>query len=214
MNGSNDELSMAGFEYETSTRATLPAQIADEGTVLVSGRLLSDIVKSLPNHTIDVSLDGSKVSLVCGSSKFSLQTLPVDEYPDLPDMPRASGRIPADVFAQAVAQAGAAAGRAELLPLLTGVRLELEGETLSLMATDRFRASLREVGWQPQDNSVSAQASVPARVLSDTARALTWGTVVTIAVSEAASGYCLIGWGGGVVAGRRRAHIQLCASVV
>lgn len=206
---SDDELVLAGFDYETSTRATLPAQIADEGTVLVSGRLLSDIVKSLPNHTIDVSLDGSKVSLICGSSKFSLQTLPVDEYPELPRMPGASGKISADLFSQAVGQAGAAAGRDEMLPLLTGVRLELEGEKISLMATDRFRASLRDVGWQPEDVNVSAQALVPARVLSDTARALTSGTDVTIAVSQAESGEGLIGFEGIVGSGSRRTTTRL-----
>lgn len=206
---SGDHLTLSGFDYETSTRATLPAQVFDDGKVLVSGRLLADIVKSLPPKPIDIALDGNKVSLTCGSSKFSLQTLPVEEYPPLPQMPEASGQIAADAFSQAVTQASAAAGRDEMLPLLTGVRLELEGSTISLMATDRFRASLRDVTWHPAISDVSAQALVPARVLSDTAKSLTSGTDVTIAVAQNDSGDGLIGFEGKSGSGTRRTTTRL-----
>ena len=62
-----------------------------------------------------------------------------------------------------------------MLPLLTGVRLELEGTSISLMATDRFRASLRDLEWYPEASDLSAQALVPARVLNETARSFTGG---------------------------------------
>ncbi len=205
----SDGLTLSGFDYETSTRATLPAEIADDGRALVSGRLLSEIVKSLPAKPVDVSLDGTKVQVVCGSARFSLQTMPVEEYPQLPQMPTASGTVKADDFSTAVAQASAAAGRDEMLPLLTGVRLELEGSTISLMATDRFRASLREVEWYPQASDASAQALVPARVLNDTARALTSGSDVTIAVSSGDTGDGLIGFEGVVGNGTRRTTTRL-----
>ncbi|MEH3034182.1 MAG: DNA polymerase III subunit beta [Aeromicrobium erythreum] len=205
----SDGLTLSGFDYETSTRATLPAEVADDGRALVSGRLLSEIVKSLPAKPIDVSLDGTKVQVVCGSARFSLQTMPVEEYPQLPQMPTASGTVKSDDFSTAVAQASAAAGRDEMLPLLTGVRLELEGSTISLMATDRFRASLRDVEWFPQSSDASAQALVPARVLADTARALTSGSDVTIAVSSGDTGDGLIGFEGVVGNGTRRTTTRL-----
>jgi DNA polymerase-3 subunit beta len=204
-----DGLTLSGFDYETSTRATLPAEVADEGRVLVSGRLLSEIVKSLPAKPIDVALDGTKVQVVCGSARFSLQTMPVEEYPQLPDMPTATGTIKADEFATAVAQASAAAGRDEMLPLLTGVRLELEGSTISLMATDRFRASLRELSWYPERADLSAQALVPSRVLGETARSLVAGGDVTIAVSSGETGDGLIGFEGTVGNGSRRTTTRL-----
>ncbi|MGA9103297.1 DNA polymerase III subunit beta [Aeromicrobium sp.] len=206
---SGDGLTLSGFDYETSTRATLPAEVADEGRVLVSGRLLSEIVKSLPAKPIDVALDGTKVQVVCGSARFSLQTMPVEEYPQLPDMPTATGTIKADEFATAVAQASAAAGRDEMLPLLTGVRLELEGSTISLMATDRFRASLRELSWYPERADLSAQALVPSRVLGETARSLVAGGDVTIAVSSGETGDGLIGFEGTVGNGSRRTTTRL-----
>ena len=206
---SGDGLTLSGFDYETSTRATLPAEVADDGRALVSGRLLSEIVKSLPAKPIDVALDGTKVQVVCGSARFSLQTMPVEEYPQLPEMPTATGTIKADEFATAVAQASAAAGRDEMLPLLTGVRLELEGSTISLMATDRFRASLRELSWYPERADMSAQALVPARVLGETARSLVAGGDVTIAVSSGDAGDGLIGFEGVVGNGSRRTTTRL-----
>jgi len=205
----DDGLTLSGFDYETSTRATLPAEVSADGRVLVSGRLLSEIVKSLPAKPIDVALDGTKVEVRCGSARFSLQTMPVEEYPQLPQMPTASGTVKAEEFATAVAQAGAAAGRDDMLPLLTGLRLELEGSTISMMATDRFRASLRELEWFPERSDLSAQALVPAKVLSDTARSLTGGGDVTIAVSSGESGDGLIGFEGTVGNGTRRTTTRL-----
>jgi DNA polymerase-3 subunit beta len=204
-----DGLTLSGFDYETSTRATLPAEVIDDGRVLVSGRLLAEIVKSLPNKPVELALDGTKVALTCGASRFSLQTLPVEEYPQLPSMPTASGSVKSDEFAQAVAQAGAAAGRDEMLPLLTGIRLEMEGSTISLMATDRFRASLRDVAWAPEQGDVSGHALVPARVLTDTAKSLVSGSDVTIAISTGDAGDGLIGFEGTVGTGTRRTTTRL-----
>jgi DNA polymerase-3 subunit beta len=208
----SDGLRLSGFDYETSARATVEAEIADEGRALVSGRLLADICKSLPAKPVDVSLDGVKVSLVCGSARFSLQTMPVEDYPQLPEMPTATGSVKSDVFATAVSQAVAAAGRDDMLPLLTGVRLEMEGSTISLMATDRFRASLRDVPWYPEQPDLSAHALVPARVLADTAKSLLSGADVTIAISSADQGEGLIGFEG--VAGGVRQLFQTQSQTV
>jgi DNA polymerase-3 subunit beta len=204
-----DGLTLSGFDYETSTRATLPAEVSADGRALVSGRLLAEIVKSLPAKPVDISLEGTKVQVVCGSARFSLQTMPVEEYPQLPQMPTASGTVKSEDFSTAVSQASAAAGRDEMLPLLTGVRLELEGSTISLMATDRFRASLRDLQWYPEASDLSAQALVPARVLNETARSLTGGGDVTIAVSSGESGDGLIGFEGVVGNGTRRTTTRL-----
>lgn len=203
-------IALSGFDYETSTQATLPADVSDEGMVLVSGRLLADICRSLPPRPVEVALEGSKVSVVCGTARFSLQTMPVEDYPSLPAMPTASGSVSSDVFSLAVAQAVAAAGRDDMLPLLTGVRMEIDGESISLMATDRFRAGLRDISWQPADSSgATLQALVPARVLGDTAKSLAPRTDLTIALSSGGSGDGLIGFEGLVGGGSRRTTTRL-----
>ncbi|QLQ09107.1 MAG: DNA polymerase III subunit beta [Nocardioidaceae bacterium] len=206
---SGDGLILSAFDYETSARATLPATVTEEGKALVSGRLLADICRSLPNKPVDVEIDGAKVSLVCGSARFSLQTMPVDEYPTLPEMPEATGTVKADLFAAAVAQAVTAAGRDDMLPVLTGVRIEIEGDHIALLATDRFRLSLRELGWDPGSTDATVAALVPARVLDATAKSLTSGTDVTIALSGSGVGEGLIGFEGTVGGGTRRTTTRL-----
>jgi DNA polymerase-3 subunit beta len=204
-----DGLVLSTFDYETSACATIPADVSDEGRALVSGRLLADICRSLPNKPVEMTIDGAKVSLTCGSARFSLQTMPVDEYPTLPDMPAAAGTVASDRFAAAVSQAVVAAGRDDMLPVLTGVRIEIEGDTISLLATDRFRLSHRELGWEPASTDASAAALVPAKVLADTAKSLTAGNQVTIALSSTGSGEGIIGFEGSAGGGVRRTTTRL-----
>lgn len=206
---SEDGLVLSTFDYETSARATVPADVSDEGRALVSGRLLADICRSLPNKPVEMAIDGAKVSLVCGSARFSLQTMPVDEYPALPDMPAATGTVNSDVFAAAVSQAVTAAGRDDMLPVLTGVRIEIEGDRISLLATDRFRLSHRELTWEPGATDASVAALVPAKVLADTAKSLTAGSRVTIALSTSGAGEGLIGFEGTAGGGVRRTTTRL-----
>ncbi len=203
------ELVLSTIDYETSARATVPADVSDEGRALVSGRLLSDICRSLPNKPVEMSIEGTKVSLTCGSARFSLQTMPVDEYPALPPMPAATGTVSSEVFAAAVAQAVVAAGRDDMLPVLTGVRIEIEGDSISLLATDRFRLSHRELTWEPGATDASAAALVPAKVLADTAKSLTSGVEVTIALATSGAGEGIIGFEGSAGGGVRRTTTRL-----
>ncbi|MFI5528908.1 DNA polymerase III subunit beta [Kitasatospora sp. NPDC051853] len=193
-------LALSGFDYEVSARVELAAEVEEAGTVLVSGRLLNDISRNLPNRPVEISTDGQRVSVVCGSSRFTLPTLPVDEYPALPQMPTATGTVSGDVFAAAVSQAAVAAGRDDTLPVLTGVRVEIEGDKITLAATDRYRFAVRELMWKPEQDDISAVALVPARTLQDIAKSLGSGDNVSIALSSGGAGEGLIGFEG---AGRR-----------
>ena len=184
-------LSLSGFDYEVSARAEVSADIATEGRALVSGRLLADICKSLPAKPVDISMDGTKVTLLCGSARFSLLTLPVEDYPTLPEMPTRSGTAPADVFAHAVAQVAVAAGRDDTLPILTGIRIEIEGDTVTLAATDRYRLAVREFHWKPEQPSTSVHALVPAKTLADTAKSMSGE--VELALSAGTAGEGLVG---------------------
>ncbi|MCH0538765.1 DNA polymerase III subunit beta [Streptomyces sp. MUM 203J] len=193
-------LSFSSFDYEVSARVSVDAEVEEDGTVLVSGRLLADICRALPNRPVEISTDGVRVTVLCGSSRFTLHTLPVEEYPALPQMPTATGTVPGEVFASAAAQVAIAAGRDDTLPVLTGVRIEIEGDTVTLASTDRYRFAVREFLWKPESPEASAVALVPAKTLLDTAKALTSGDTVTLALSGSGAGEGLIGFEG---AGRR-----------
>ncbi|MEU0084869.1 DNA polymerase III subunit beta [Streptomyces sp. NPDC048389] len=193
-------VSFSSFDYEVSARVSVEAEVDEDGTVLVSGRLLADICRALPNRPVEISTDGVRATVVCGSSRFTLHTLPVEEYPALPQMPTATGTVPGEVFASAAAQVAIAAGRDDTLPVLTGVRIEIEGDSVTLASTDRYRFAVREFLWKPENPDASAVALVPAKTLLDTAKALTSGDTVTLALSGSGAGEGLIGFEG---AGRR-----------
>jgi DNA polymerase-3 subunit beta len=186
-------LRLSGFDYEVSAEAELDVTVAEAGAVLVPGRLLADITRSLPSQPVDLATDGSRVQLTCGSARFTLPTLPLDEYPTLPSMPAVAGTIGSDAFAAAVASVAVAAGRDDTLPVLTGIRVELEGEELTRAATDRYRLAVRTLRWKPSDPGLSATALVPARTLAESAKSLTSGAEVTLALSSGAAGEGLLG---------------------
>ena len=177
-------VTLSGFDYEVSSRAQIAADVTEPGRILIHGKLLADIAKSLPNRPVEFSTEGSKVLLSCGSSRFTLQTLPVEDYPALPTMPTATGAVTASGLAGAVSQVAIAAGRDDTIPMLTGIRVEIEGEKITLVATDRFRLAVRELQWKPEQDDMSATALIPSKVLSDTAKALTGGDWVSLALSS------------------------------
>jgi DNA polymerase-3 subunit beta len=189
-------LHLSSFDYEVSARSEVAAEVSEPGTVLVSGRLLAEISRALPAKPVDVVLDGTKVTVTCGASRFTLLTMPVEDYPALPSMPPLSGTIDGDALTQAVAQVTVAASRDDTLPLLTGVRVEIEGEKITMLATDRYRLALRELTWSPASPDISATALVRARTLSDAAKSLGGGAQVNIALATG-SGVDLIGFEAG-----------------
>ncbi|MFP5282165.1 MAG: DNA polymerase III subunit beta [Actinomycetes bacterium] len=205
----SDGVTFSSFDYETSARITVGGTVNDEGEALISGRLLADISRSLPAKPVDISANNTRMELTCGSARFTLQTLPVADYPTLPAMPEATGAVPSNVFAQAVAQVVVAAGRDELLPVFTGVRVEIEGDLVSLLATDRYRMALKELRWNPTSTNSSATALVPARVLAETARSMTAGEDVTLSLAAAGAGDGIIGFEGHGAAGERQTTTRL-----
>ncbi|GAA2820000.1 MULTISPECIES: DNA polymerase III subunit beta [Crossiella] len=171
--GDNGEtLTVSGFDYEVSAQIGVPATISAAGRTLVSGKLLADITRALPNHPVEIAVDGARVTITCGSAKFSLPTMPVEDYPQLPAMPQLAGHLPSDSFGPAVAQVAIAAGKDDTLPMLTGVRMEIEDEKVTLVATDRFRLALREFTWEPSGEVGSTALLVPAKTLADAAKTL------------------------------------------
>ncbi|ONI82135.1 DNA polymerase III subunit beta [Saccharothrix sp. ALI-22-I] len=170
--GSGEALTVSGFDYEVSAQCGVPATIADGGKALVSGRLLADITKALPNHPVEIAVDGSRMTISCGSARFSLPTMPVEDYPQLPSMPQLAGELPGEIFGEAVAQVAVAAGKDDTLPMLTGVRLEIGEGKVTLVATDRFRLAMREFPWEPNESLGEVAVLVPAKTLNDSAKTL------------------------------------------
>ena len=199
-------LVLASFDYEVSAHCEVAADVEEDGVVLVSGRLLADIAKALPNKPVDLEVEGNKVAVSCGSARFSLAAMAADDYPALPVMPAVAGTIDAHDLARAVGQVSIAASRDDTLPLLTSVQIEVEGSSLVLMATDRYRLAMRELTWSPSNTELSTTALLKARTLSDVAKSLTSSGDVTVALSSESAASSLIGFEAG---GRRTTSLPV-----
>ncbi|HTS96332.1 MAG TPA: DNA polymerase III subunit beta [Streptosporangiaceae bacterium] len=176
-----DGLTLSCFDYEISARVRIAADVKEPGSALVPGRLLADITRSLPAVDVEVATEADLVGLTCGSAEFGLVSLPVTEYPALPDPPPTAGTVDGGVLAVAAAQVVPAASRDDTLPMLTAVCLDIDGETLTLAATDRYRMAVRDVRWDPAAPGLRATAMVPARTLADVAKTMAAGVAVTVA---------------------------------
>lgn len=178
-------LSLSAFDYEASARTTIEATIDEPGTILVHGRLLSEIASRLPNAPIQIAVDEDGILLTCGSARFTLASMPVQEYPAIPEVSGESGVVPAEDFATAIAQVAFAASRDDVTPVLTGVQLEVTGTQLSLVATDRYRVALRDI---PFDSGIAADEStttalVPARTLTEVGKTFAHSGDITVSFS-------------------------------
>ena len=195
---SDTELTLSTFDYEVSAVANVPVIADEEGIIVVSGKLLAEIVRSLPAKPVTLATDGTRATLKCGSATFTLMLLPAEEYPTLPELPPLAGSVGSDALASAIGQVAIAAGRDDTLPALTGIRIEISGETLTLVATDRYRLAVRELRWTPARTDLNTAVLVPAKVLGDTARALTSGAEVqmSLGADDATSPASLIGFSG------------------
>ena len=184
-----DGLTLSCFDYEVSARVEVAAEVAEPGTVLVPGRLLAEITRSLPSHPVEFADDPEGVGLTCGSASFTLVTLPLEDYPDLPELPQIAGTVDGGMLAAAISQVAPAASRDDTLPMLTGVNIEVEGEIMTLVATDRYRLAVRDLPWSPVPPGRTGEFLVPARTLADAARTMAPGEQVTIRLrSDGSSG--------------------------
>src|SRR6266511_1274015 len=120
---SSGRLTVSGFDYEVSSQVSTDVQSDADGAALVSGRLLAEITKALPAKPVEVAAVGSHLELVCGSARFTLPTMPVEDYPTLPEMPATAGTADAGGFAAAVAQVAVAAGRDDTLQALVPAKI-------------------------------------------------------------------------------------------
>lgn len=174
-------LSLSCFDYEMSATARVGADIAEPGAALVPGRLLAEIVRSLPGQPAEFTADGDAVLLTCGSAEFELVALPLADYPAVPEAPPLAGQVDGGDLAAAIAQVLPAASRDDTLPMLTGVCVDIDGATMTLAATDRYRLAVRSLQWAPARPGLRAAALVPARTLADAARTMAPGTQVSVA---------------------------------
>ena len=179
-------LTLSSFDYEVSAQTEIAAEVEEPGKILVSGRLLADIASRLPNAPVQFSTDEGRISVACGSAKFTLLSMPVEEYPTLPQVSAQSGLLPAEAFATAVAQVAVAASRDDVTPVITGVQLEVSDSRLTMVATDRYRVAVRAIDWDSGDATTTGTltALVPARTLQEIGKTFGHSGTISVAITN------------------------------
>ena len=162
-------------DTDLGIRAALAAEIESEGSVVVPGRLLLDVARSLPKDSLSLEYRPSEqdVEVISGAARFHLRTLPLEDFPKLPEAdPGAALSVPADAFIETVGRVARSASRDETRPHLTGVLVTANGADLRMVATDSYRLSVKETRLDPPLEG-SLEANVPARTLQELSRIAT-----------------------------------------
>lgn len=175
-------IELATFDYETSAKTTVTGDVVENGRVLVSGRLLGEIASKLPNADVEINKQDDRVIVTCGAASFSLPSMPVEEYPQIPEIDTVTGMVPADVFAEAVSQVALAASKDDVTPVITGVQFEVSANTLTLTATDRYRVATRGLDWQSSSSDEQITALVPAKIVTEVGKTFSSDGTVSVTI--------------------------------
>jgi DNA polymerase-3 subunit beta len=181
-------LTLTAFDHKVSASAEVEVTGDTAGSALVSGRLLAALAATFPDKPVDVEATGAQLRMRCGTITCTLPTMPVEDYPALPETPPVVGSVDGEQFAAAVARVAVAAGRDHTLAQFTGVHLAFGADQIELMATDRYRVARTLVDWS-MDPSFDAAVLVPADVLADVANALAGAEVVNVSYSDGLAGF-------------------------
>lgn len=184
LHAEDDQLVISAVDYESSTRATIEAEVLEPGTIVVSGRLLADIVRSLPGDSAEITCEDTRATITSQRSRFVMLTLPEQDYLAAPQLPPVSGHVPGSVLAKTISQVSVAASRDDSLLVLTGIRMEIDGERLTAVATDRYRLALKEVQWTPAQPDLQREVLIPAKTATDAAKAFSGVNEVNLALSD------------------------------
>ena len=172
-------------DMELGVRVSLEVSESTPGHAVIPGRLLLDVVRSLPTEQVSLEYRSAQqdVEVVAGPAKFHLRTLPPEDFPKLPEAPGEGGMtVPAGAFVDTIARVARAASRDETRPHLTGVLVTATGKELRMVATDSYRLAVKET---QLDDALegSLEANIPARTLQELGRIASAGAGNTIAIA-------------------------------
>jgi DNA polymerase-3 subunit beta len=180
-------LTLRATDMELGLTMTIDeVEIESPGTVLLPGRLLGDVVRSLPTGDVTLALrpEPRDVEITASAARFHLRTLSAEDFPRLPELAEDAATLPATPLAETIDRVARAASRDEVRPILTGVLFQAEGSTLTMVATDSYRLSVKHTELE-SPLAATIEANVPARALRELARIIGQGGAEEVALSLA-----------------------------
>jgi DNA polymerase-3 subunit beta len=177
-------VSLSATDLEMGLRTALEADAEGPGSVLLPGRLFSDLARSLPDAAVQLELRESEkdVEIRSGGSSFHLRVLPAEDFPKFPAEGEQPLKIPAAALAETAEIVARAASRDDMRPVLTGVLVNAEGGEMTMVATDSYRLAVKRTELEPAIDG-ELEANIPARALRELGRVIGADGVSEVAVS-------------------------------
>ena len=185
LQAADGQVQLAATDMELSLRATLEARVTDEGTVVVPGRLLLDIARSLPEAEVSLEHRPEEAVVVVssGSATYRLHTYSAEDFPRLPEIDSLTlHAVDGDALVETVGRVGRSASRDESRPVLTGILVRFEPTKIVMAATDSYRLAVKETtvgGPLPE-----LEAIIPARALQELSRIVAGADDVRLGLHE------------------------------
>jgi DNA polymerase III subunit beta len=179
------EVKLAATDNDLSLETAVAAEVAEEGTVLLPGRLLAEVARSLADESVEIESREAErdVEIRSGSSSFHLRTLPAEDFPTLPAAAEEPGlKLPAPALEASIDLVARAASRDDMRPVLTGVLVSASGREMTMVATDSYRLAVKRTELESAIGG-ELEANVPARALRELSRLVSGGEAEQVAVS-------------------------------
>ena len=184
LSASGDGVSLSATDLEMGLKTELAAEVEGEGSVLLPGRLLAEVSRSLGDSTVEIELRESErdVEIRSGGSSFHLRVLPSEDFPAFPEEEGEPLSIPAAALAATVDLVARAASRDDMRPVLTGVLVSASGAEMTMVATDSYRLAVKRT---ELDSAIGGEleANIPAKALRELGRIVSADGVETVSVA-------------------------------
>ncbi len=164
---------LSATDMEISVQTSSPAEVEEEGRVVIPARIFNDIVRSLPSGSFSLEHDdsGGTVRLAAGENEYRIRAYAADDFPQLPGFDaEAAFRMSGDLLVETVEKVSRSYSRDETRPVLTGILISFEENRVRMVTTDSYRLSIKETELATTAFEGSREAIIPARAMQEVAR--------------------------------------------
>lgn len=176
-----ETLRLTGYNLETGIQATVPAEIVESGSLVLSARLFGEIVRKMPDDVVVFTSQGYTVNIKCGLSEFNILGTDPEEFPELPSVDQQNAlTIGQPTLRAMIGQTLFAVSDNEARPIHTGSLFEVDGSGLTIVSVDGYRLALRREAVEEKRGADAFSFVVPGSALSEVERICSGEENVTI----------------------------------
>ena len=174
-------LRLTGYNLETGIQAAVPAEIIEEGSLVLSARLFGEIVRKMPDDVVIFTSQGYTVNIKCGPIEFNILGTDPEEFPELPNVDQQNAfTIGQPALRAMIGQTLFAVSDNESRPIHTGSLFEVDDAGLTIVSVDGYRLALRHESVEEKKGAGSFSFVVPGSALSEVEKICSGEETVTV----------------------------------